>query len=547
MKEGLKSVTYATGIALSGLLHPASADNVAAQADQNDKTCTIFDDTILRQGEVSNDYQCVGSVKTHKGHVVDIFKVHKSIGERGLYFIERDSKGQEWRRNFMHLDPPNYLLPPIIAIEDSSGMRFTVPLTNGWYTLPPSPTPVPSETPVPTPSRVPTVKPTARKEFYQPALKPSPYPTNQPRIETQDFHAVMQPTLEPVLSTPQPPVIEIQPESDVQYCIDSWGKEVQLGIDRPGTDDCISISRDVPSKGDVTYTYQSEPDQQGNKSLIEVVVTSEGRRYWNWQERDMNVIPVDSPSEAPDTIVKKIQDAFAKLGSFFKLENSEPVVKPQPNQKESSQSTRAESNQNTLQSQEYDYPTFEELPKGIVTEETYSWYNTVVPIAKDLGYDPRTHLVFIHIESKGINGLTSEAKAKGLVQIMPDTWEVIRNTIIQNEQLLALATKNGIDPYTMNVWDTTANIFASGVYLMTYCRLPGGPIPSGGELDTYIEDVAMAGIYYHDGPSSKKNYIEAAATAGVYYTETYQPTLEEWTSPKGREYRQLIHQLLPQF
>ena len=78
MKDRLTSATYAAGIALGGLLHPASADMAHAQT-HTDKTCTLFNGDVLSQGEVLNGYQCIGSVIGKNETVIDIIRVHKTF------------------------------------------------------------------------------------------------------------------------------------------------------------------------------------------------------------------------------------------------------------------------------------------------------------------------------------------------------------------------------------------------------------------------------------------------------------------------------------
>lgn len=585
MKEGLKSVAYASGIALSGLLHPASADNAIAQGLYADETCTLFNGDEINLGEIADGYQCIGSVVSRNDTVIDIIKVHKSLGERGLYFIERDSQGYERDRNFMKLSPPNYTLPAVLKVHDYRGESYTVPLTNGGYMYEPTPTPIPSATSTHVPTITPLPSPTERKvvyaaplpskapvfapiaqptptefvyeqpaiksppsEYYQPVIQPEVIPAIEPEIQEQTFEA--------------PEQYEAPEQAEGPQCIDSWGNPVPLGVDRP-TDSCISISPNVPNVGDTTYTYQSKPDSQGNKSIVEVVVTADGKRYWNAPEREVQLVSqaesVQQPASSSEdsnsihALVQKAQNAFSKIRGMLTLRDSKPVVKalekPQTpkTSAEDAQHPHNDVAQEEVISSTFDYPTLEELPKKVLYPNTYEWYNTVLPIAKDLGYDPRAHLVFIQIESGGVNGQTSEKNAQGLIQIIPDTWTVIRDTIIENPHLYEAALKNGIDPETMDVWDAKANIFGSGVYLMVYCRHPFGPIPtSRKELDMYVEQAAMAGIYYHDGPHAKDNYLREAAKEGIIYKDGEEPPLSLWVSPYGRDYRAIIQRLLPQ-
>lgn len=581
MKEGLKSVAYATGIALSGMLHPASADSTSAQGLYADDTCRLLSGDVIHQGEIVDGYQCVGSVVGRNNTVIEILKVHRTLGERGLYFIERDPQGHERGRSFMKLTPPNYVLPPVLKVHDHLGVAYSVPLANGVYMYEPTPTPIPfatptrlaTVTPLPSPTKrrvvfaaplptrapvyAPMAQPTATEFVYeQPAIEPPARVYDQPAI---------QPDVAPIYEPEIPEqTFEAPEQAEGSQCIDSYGNTVELGVERPGTDDCISISPNVPTAGDTTYTYQSEPDSQGNKSIVEVVVKADGTRYWKAPERDMNLMSQEVSDQQSTSVkkesrnsvsvlVQKAQTALSKLRGMLTLKDTKPVIKalerPQPTQAsaENVQSLHNDVAREYEIPGNFNYPTLEELPKNVLYPNTYRWYNTVLPIAKDLGYDPRAHLVFINIESSGVNGLISDQNAKGVVQIIPETWTVIRNTIVNNPHLLAAALKNGIDPETMDVMDAKANIFASGVYLMVYCRHPIGPIPTASEeLNLYIEQTAMAGIYYHDGPHAKQNYLKKAAELGITYPDGTEPPLSAWVSPRGHEYRAKIHQLLPQ-
>ena len=503
MKDRLTSATYAAGIALGGLLHPASADMAHAQT-HTDKTCTLFNGDVLSQGEVLNGYQCIGSVIGKNETVIDIIRVHKTFDERGLYFIERDKDGYERSRDFMQLAYPDYTLPAQIKVHDYLGDTYTVPLTNGLYMY--EPTPTPTREPTATP------QPTAETEIIY--ADPLPTTSHVATVEQSHEHPTVQ-------EQPQQKPADVPTtEPEIPQCLNSWGKEVPLGLDVPGSDDCISISPNSPNAGDTTYTFQSEPDSSGNKSIVEVVYDADGTVYLKMQKRNSHIatqpvaVQKQEDSDTLTSFMEKAKIAFGKLRSLFSTTITEPVV------------THHEPTQHEALALHTSYPTLEELPQNVLYPQTYQWYNTIVPIAQDLSYDPRTHLVFIQIESSGINGLTSSADAQGLVQIVPETWKDILNTIKKNPELLAAAAENGLNPQTMDINDPKANIFASAVYLTVYCRFPLGPIPtSTDELNEYVEKVALAGIYYHDGPSSDPS---------------------KTISPHGVEYREKIRRLLPQ-
>ena len=144
------------------------------------------------------------------------------------------------------------------------------------------------------------------------------------------------------------------------------GKEVPLGLDVPGSDDCISISPNSPNAGDTTYTFQSEPDSSGNKSIVEVVYDANGTVYLKMQKKNSHCNSARSHSKQEDSdtltsFMEKAKIAFGKLRGLFQQPLQNLWV------------THHEPTQHEALALHNSYPTLEELPQNVLYPQTYQW------------------------------------------------------------------------------------------------------------------------------------------------------------------------------
>ncbi|OGK31173.1 hypothetical protein A3D08_03525 [Candidatus Roizmanbacteria bacterium RIFCSPHIGHO2_02_FULL_43_11] len=479
---------FAISTALGG--HPDS-HTVYAQSVAGSAACTTFSGEIvpIRETDSHSKMTCLGVLTTPLGSLVSIFRnLGSARSDKHLVVIEQDMQGTQRSRSIISLTYPNYALPDTLTFLDYAGNKFSCSLDPILSVYGNCALVEQVQGPEPTSTLYPTRTPTA---------PPTAIPTS-----TLPPHAEV-----PSIAPPESFIPGSQPEPNYEastpaMCYDSWGTRVKLGEKRAGTDDCIAVNPDTPERGSTTYTYQTEPGPDGKTAIIEVVRQSNGKIYFN-------IPPRQARTAVRRSSFQSLLEGMQALLPFFRHSDARVVAQ-----------TQQQSSQDSTPSSAVSYPSKDQLPKGVLSQKVISWYDTVQTIAVTLNYDPRTHLVFIQIESKGNPKALSPAGAMGLVQIMPGTWDDIKNTIIMQSWLLNAAKQAGVDPYTANPWKPKDNIFFSAVYLIAYCRLPEGAIPVN-DVQGYTEMVAWAAKRYHDGPASH----------GI--------------SPKGQEYMAGIRNLLP--
>lgn len=458
------------------------------------------------------DYACIGTMKTPFEAEISILEHHgESQSDHYITIVEFDSNGNRLTRRNIQLNPPHYDLPSSLHFKDHAGNGLACTLKpDGTYGLchtahlmkaPPVKTIYPTRTPTRTPTKTLTPEPSATSWPTDRPVTQTPWPTRTTTPQPRPTPAQAPASNESITRNRFAKAIQ---ELDSQaanrsqapegYCYDSHGDSVPFGVDRVGTDDCKDILVDYPNKGDVTYVFESEPYTYGYTEpiRIDVVMDSSGQIHY----------VIDPAVTPPQGLLARIQAFFQGLDmpqTYFGLPVHDVQAKP--------------INPRNL-------PQQAELPRNVVTHDTLSHYNMVIPIAEKLNYDPRTHLAFINVETLGKRGKEnqlSHAGAMGLVQIMPGTWVQIRNRINSSELLLQKAQELGINPNTADPWNLKDNVFFSAIYLTEYCGLPRGNIPTGTDLRKYVHATELAALRYHDGPGRNINY--PSPNAKVYMAE----------------------------